>query len=189
MIISKQYDTLSSNFGLRRNRASIFPSRMHLVIEARESRIGKKPIQLPSDVTVTLTGNHVKVQGPKGERSLDVSPTLTVTAEGDIIKIARKNDERRTRQLHGLNRALLNNILIGVNQGFEKKLTLVGVGFRAKADSSSITLSVGFTHDVNIQLPAGISAAVSQKLTFPSQGSTSLMLVILQPSLGELDHQ
>merc|ERR1711879_172475 len=145
-------------------------NKMPSVTKARESRIGKKPIPLSSDVSVTLTGNHVIAKGPKGERSLDVSPTLSVTVEGEPIKVMRKNDERRTRQLHGLNRALLNNMLIGISQGFEKKLTLVGVGFRAKADSSSITLSVGFSHDVKIPLPVGISAAVTQNVNISISG-------------------
>jgi large subunit ribosomal protein L6 len=138
---------------------------------SRESRIGKKPIPLPSGVKLTLEGNNISAKGPKGESKLDLDQSMTVSLEDDKIKVTRKADGRRARQLHGLSRTLLNNMLIGISTGFEKKLTLVGVGFRAKISDRELILTVGFSHDVRITLPVGIDATVTQNVNITICGT------------------
>merc|ERR1719401_1777900 len=133
---------------------------LHCFLETKESRIGKKVIFVPDNVKINLEQNHLIAEGPKGKRSLNINPALSVLIEGNKIKVLRNDGERRTYEMHALNRTLLNNLIIGVSQGFEKKLTLVGVGFRAKIQNHCLTLSVGFSHDVTVQLPDSISVDV-----------------------------
>jgi len=107
-------------------------------LEAKESRIGKKKIFIPDNVKINLNQGHLVAEGPKGKRLLNINPALSILIEKNKIKVLRKDDERRTYEIHALNRTLLNNLIIGVSQGFEKKLTLVGVGFKAKVCFKSI---------------------------------------------------
>jgi large subunit ribosomal protein L6 len=125
---------------------------------------------LPSDVSVHIEGKNIRAKGPKGESSLEISPGLSISIEGNEIRLNKDSIDRRTHQLHGLNRTLLNNLLIGVDKGFEKKMTLVGVGFRAKITGQTLTLSVGYTHDVIVQLPKNINAAVNQNVNISIYG-------------------
>merc|ERR1719321_914259 len=135
-----------------------------------ESRNGKKPVSVPKGVTVTCNGNCITAKGPKGVSSMDVNPALTVIMEGEELKVLRNNEERRTYQLHGLNRTLLRNLLIGVTEGFEKKLTLVGVGYKARIELRKLTISAGFTHEVVVYLPDGIDVTVTQNVNISITG-------------------
>ena len=120
------------------------------------SRIGKLPIQVPAGVTVTIKDNVVKVKGPKGELSQDVNPDITVQFENGIIEVSRPSDERNHRALHGLYRSLINNMIIGVSEGYKKELELVGVGYRVSNAGQLLDLSLGYTHNIYLMLPPEI---------------------------------
>lgn len=124
------------------------------------SRIGKKPVTFPTTVKVTQDKNTLTVKGPKGELKLSVHPALTVNVVKDAITVARNNEERQTRALHGLARSLINNTVNGVINGYEKKLKIEGVGYQAKLDGDKLSVFVGFSHPVIHPAPAGIKVLV-----------------------------
>ena len=127
------------------------------------SRIGKAPITVPSGVEVQIQGRQVAVKGPKGELDIEVPGDITVRQDGDEILVERSDDERRNRALHGLTRSLVNNMVLGVSEGFSKELQIVGVGYRAAAKgSNALELQLGFSHPVNVEAPAGISFDVPE---------------------------
>ena len=121
------------------------------------SRIGKAPITVPSGVDVTISGRTVTVKGPKGSLSRDIPGEIVVRKEESTILVERPNDERINRSLHGLSRTLVNNMVIGVTDGFTKELEIVGVGYRAEAQGANLRLALGFSHPVVVPAPAGIS--------------------------------
>src|SRR5438093_2127756 len=136
------------------------------------SRIGRKPIPIPSGVDVTFSGTHVTVKGPKGTLQRDLVPDITVTQEGDELIVTRPSDERQHRALHGLTRSLVNNMVVGVSDGFVKELQIVGVGYRATAQGpSKIELALGFSHPVHVDAPAGITFEVPTPTTITVRGS------------------
>ena len=120
------------------------------------SRIGKLPIAIPAGVTVTQKDDVVTVKGPKGELSQYVNPLITVTVEGNEIVVSRNSDEKQERSLHGLYRALINNMVVGVSEGYKKELELVGVGYRVSNTGNVMELALGFTHPIFMVLPAEI---------------------------------
>ncbi len=124
------------------------------------SRIGKQPIAVPAGVTVALEGQTVSVKGPKGELSWTVSEEIAVTREGDTLSFAPRDDGARGRAMWGLSRTLVDNMVVGVTAGYEKTLELVGVGYRAAMKGQSLAMQLGFSHEVNIAAPAGITFAV-----------------------------
>ena len=125
------------------------------------SRIGKKPIPIPSGVQVAIDGAHVTVEGPKGSLGLDVVGDLTVARDGDDLVVTRADDQRRNRALHGLMRTLVSNMVVGVSEGFTKDLEIVGVGYRASAQSPErLELLLGFSHPVVVDAPEGIAFEV-----------------------------
>ncbi len=126
------------------------------------SRIGKQPVSIPAGVTITVDENSVTVKGPKGELSQSLMPGIIVKLEGDTLSVTRKDDEREHRSKHGLMRTLINNMVVGVTEGFEKKLEVTGVGFKVALVGNSIKLSLGFSHDIEYKLPDGIQAKVEQ---------------------------
>jgi len=121
------------------------------------SRIGKLPIQVPTGVTVAVADdNTVSVKGPKGSLSQKIHRDLTITREGDVITVTRPSDNKEHRSMHGLYRTLVNNMVVGVTQGFEKVLLLEGVGYRAQVEGKKLTLSIGFSHPVVFEAPPEI---------------------------------
>ena len=125
------------------------------------SRIGKAPITVPSGVDVAISGSHVTVKGPKGSLERTVPSNITVRQDGDTLVVERPNDERQNRALHGLVRSLVNNMVVGVTEGFRKELEIVGVGYRATAQGpGALTLALGFSHPVNVKAPEGITFEV-----------------------------
>lgn len=125
------------------------------------SRIGKRPITIPAKVEVTIDGQFVQVKGPKGDLSRTLPALVTLSQEGAEIKVVRENDSRKARERHGLCRTLVDNMILGVSQGFEKKLEIQGVGYRAMAQGSKLTLNVGYSKPVEMEMPQGISVAVN----------------------------
>jgi len=128
------------------------------------SRIGKLPIKIPQGVTITVDSSKVNVKGPKGELNLQLLDGITCVVEEDHLIVKRANDESLLKAQHGLTRALINNMVIGVNQGFSKQLQVNGVGFKVALQGNSLNLSLGFSHDINYQLPAGITASIDQNI-------------------------
>jgi large subunit ribosomal protein L6 len=126
------------------------------------SRIGNAPISLPSGVAVKVTGNNVEVKGAKGTLNQKVDPSISVSVDDGIVTVARDNDERSTKALHGLYRSLISNMVLGVSEGYMKELTAVGVGYRAALKGKNIELQVGFSHPVNIEAPDGITFEVPE---------------------------
>ncbi|MCF0175380.1 MAG: 50S ribosomal protein L6 [Bacteroidales bacterium] len=123
------------------------------------SRIGKLPVNLPAGVTVTVgSDNVVKVKGPLGELSQKVDSDITVTVEGTEVKLTRPTDLPRHRSLHGLYRALINNMVVGVSEGFTVKQELVGVGYRVEVKDQLLIFALGYSHDIHFMLPAEIKA-------------------------------
>ena len=120
------------------------------------SRIGKLPIAIPAGVTVTLKDNVVTVKGPKGELSQYVNPLITVTINPGEVIVSRSSDEKQERAFHGLYRALINNMVVGVSEGYKKELELVGVGFRVSNTGNVMELALGFTHPIFMVLPPEI---------------------------------
>jgi large subunit ribosomal protein L6 len=127
------------------------------------SRIGKKAIAIPSGVTVTLNGQSVTVKGPKGQLDWTVSDEIEVTQENGQLVVAPRNDSARARGLWGLSRTLLDNMVTGVTKGYEEVLELVGVGYRAALKGQALSMQLGFSHDVDIPPPAGITFAVPKQ--------------------------
>ena len=130
------------------------------------SRVGRKVITIPSGVELKQEGNKITVKGPKGQLEREFNPEITVKVDNGDINITRPNDLPNIRALHGTTRAVLNNMIVGVNQGFEKKLELVGVGYRVQAAGKGLTLSLGFSHPVEIEPVEGI--------TFKVEGNTKI---------------
>jgi large subunit ribosomal protein L6 len=120
------------------------------------SRIGKKPIAVPKNVTVTIEGNTVRVKGPKGELSRTLHSEMAVSMENNEIVVARPSEEPKHKALHGLSRTLVNNMVEGVTKGFQKQLDIVGVGYKAEARPYGLQLALGFSHPVQYKAPAGI---------------------------------
>jgi large subunit ribosomal protein L6 len=125
------------------------------------SRIGKAPITVPSGVDVTIAAGTVTVKGPKGTLSRDVPGAITVRREDTTVVVERPDDERENRSLHGLTRSLVNNMVVGVTDGFSKELEIIGVGYRAEAQGPDrLRLSLGFSHPVLVDAPAGVTFEV-----------------------------
>ncbi|MBI04114.1 MAG: 50S ribosomal protein L6 [Acidimicrobiaceae bacterium] len=126
------------------------------------SRIGKAPIPVPSGVEVSINGRQVAVKGPKGALDLEVPGEITVRQDGEEILVERPDDERQNRALHGLTRSLVNNMVVGVSEGFSKELQIVGVGYRAAPKGSDLELQLGFSHPVIVKAPDGIEFDVPE---------------------------
>lgn len=125
------------------------------------SRVGQQPIPVPAGVDVSIDGRHVVVKGPKGSLEHDVPEKITLAREGDELIVTRPDDERDSRSLHGLTRSLVNNMVVGVSEGFVRELEIVGVGYRAQAQGSNrLELQVGYSHPVHVDAPDGITFEV-----------------------------
>ena len=124
------------------------------------SRIGRKPVQIPAGVEVTVNGNTCVVKGPKGTLQQDFHENITVTVEENEVIVDRANDERESRAQHGLTRALIQNMVTGVSEGFTKSLELAGVGYRVQLKGTSLDFSLGYSHPVVVEAPEGITFEV-----------------------------
>jgi large subunit ribosomal protein L6 len=135
------------------------------------SRIGKKPITVPSGVDVTIDGQHVAVKGPRGSLQLDVAGAIAISREGDELVVSRPDDQRMNRALHGLTRTLIQNMVTGVSDGFVKELEIVGVGYRAAASAPTrLELQLGFSHPVVVEAPEGITFEVPTPIRISVRG-------------------
>ena len=122
------------------------------------SRVAKNPIPLPKGVETTIAGSAITVKGSKGSMNLDLHTSVQVEKDGEVLRISPKNNSRQADAMAGTFRALINNMVTGVSTGFQRKLQLQGVGYRAKAQGNVINIAVGYSHPIDYQLPAGVSA-------------------------------
>ncbi|RFU61411.1 50S ribosomal protein L6 [Peribacillus glennii] len=124
------------------------------------SRVGKKPIEIPAGVTVTVDQHNVSVKGPKGELTRSFNPDITISVEENVLTVARPSDAKEHRALHGTTRAVISNMVEGVSKGFEKSLELIGVGYRAQKQGTKLVLNVGYSHPVEIEPEKGLEIEV-----------------------------
>ena len=135
------------------------------------SRIGKQPIPVPGGVDITIDGQHLSVKGPKGSLELAVAEPITVSRSDDgTILVARPDDERRSRSLHGLSRTLVANLITGVTEGYTTKMEIFGVGYRVQQKGSNLEFALGYSHPVLIEAPEGITFAVESPTKFSVSG-------------------
>ncbi len=136
------------------------------------SRIGKLPITVPAGVTVTVDENNlVTVKGPKGTLSQQVNPAITLKQDGNILTLERPSDSKPHRAMHGLYRALVHNMVVGVTDGFTKTLEMVGTGYRASVEGKTLTINIGFSHPVVLEAPEGITYETPNQTTIVVKGS------------------
>ncbi len=124
------------------------------------SRVGKLPITIPSGVDIDVAGSHIKVKGPKGTLERELTPVLSVVTQDDQLRVVRPNEEKRSRELHGLTRTLISNMVVGVTEGYTRKLEIVGVGYRAQLVGKKLQLNLGYSHPIEIDPPEGIAFEV-----------------------------
>lgn len=136
------------------------------------SRIGKLPIQIPNGVSITIKEDLVTVKGPKGELSQKVDPDIKLSLEDGTLKVERPSDDKEHRALHGLYRALIHNMVVGVSEGYKKQLVLVGVGYRVTNNGQILDLSLGYTHNIYLQLPQEV------KVETKSERNQSPMIIL-----------
>ncbi len=134
------------------------------------SRIGRLPVTVPSGVTVTIEGQNVTVKGPRGQLSHVVAEPIRIEQGEAGLEVKRPDDGRTSRSLHGLTRTLVNNMVLGVTEGYEKKLEIHGTGYRVMARGSDLEFALGYSHSIMVQPPAGITFAVESQTRFSVQG-------------------
>jgi large subunit ribosomal protein L6 len=134
------------------------------------SLIGQTPITIPASVTVTINGQTVTVKGPKGELSMTAPVTATITQADNVIKVTRVDDSLQAKANHGLVRSLVNNMVIGVTDGYTKKLEMIGTGYRAKKQGTGLSVSAGYSHPIEVPAPAGISFDVENETIISVSG-------------------
>ncbi|MCZ0718069.1 50S ribosomal protein L6 [Aerococcus kribbianus] len=134
------------------------------------SRIGNRPVELPSNVTLDIDGNTVTVKGPKGELTQTFSPVIEMKVDDNIVTFERPNDNKAVRSIHGTTRALFNNMVVGVSEGFTKELEMVGVGYRAQMSGDKLVVNVGLSHPVEFEVPEGIEIEVPSNTQIKVKG-------------------
>ena len=136
------------------------------------SRIGNKVIQVPADVTVTVSPeNYIVVKGPKGQLEFQFNQLLSIVQEGNLLTVSRPNDEIFSRKIHGTTRALLANMVTGVSTGFKKQLEIRGVGYRATLQGNIVNLSLGYSHPINLEVPAGVTVSIPKNTDIIIEGA------------------
>lgn len=140
------------------------------------SRIGKLPVHIPDGVEVKVENNLVSAKGPMGSESVQIREEIEVKIDGKEIVLTRKNDDRKSRSLHGLSRTLVQNVVAGVKEGFTKKLEIQGVGYRAQMQGTAINLQLGYSHPIVIEPPQGIKIAVEANTKITVTGSNKQMV-------------
>lgn len=134
------------------------------------SRIGKAPIAIPAGVEVTINGSHVTVKGPKGTLEHTIVKPITAVIEDGEVRVSRPDDDRESRARHGLTRSLINNMVVGVTEGYRKALEIVGTGYRVTAKGKNLEFALGFSHPVFVEAPEGITFNVESQTKFAVEG-------------------
>ena len=134
------------------------------------SRVGSKTIEVPDKVKVAIADNHVAVEGPKGKLEMDMPSRTSVSQEENTLSVARDGDDREARAMHGLGRSLLNNMVVGVSEGFVKKLEINGVGFKALVSGNTVTMNLGYSHPIKYDLPDQVTVSVDKDTSVTIEG-------------------
>ena len=134
------------------------------------SRIGKKPVELPSGVTATVSGQTIEVKGPKGARSFSATDDVTITVEENAVKVTPRGTSKRARQQWGMSRSMVENLIVGVTEGFKKELEITGVGYRANIQGNTLKLALGYSHDVDFDIPAGVTVTAPKQTEIVVEG-------------------
>ncbi|MCL7464589.1 50S ribosomal protein L6 [Phaeovulum sp. NW3] len=134
------------------------------------SRIGKKPVELPNGVTATVSGQTVEVKGPKGTRSFTATDDVTIALDGNVVTVTPRGTSKRARQQWGMARSMVENLATGVSQGFKKELEIQGVGYRAAMQGNVLKLSLGYSHEVNFEVPAGVTVTAPKQTEIVVEG-------------------
>jgi large subunit ribosomal protein L6 len=140
------------------------------------SRIGKLPLVLPQGVTLRVADGQVRVEGPKGKLARRLEPEVAVEVEGSTVRVRRRDDSRRAKGVHGLMRKLIGNMVLGTTKGFTRVLEINGVGYRAEARGGVLFLTLGYSHPIAFQLPAGVTARVDRQVVVTLEGSDRELL-------------
>jgi len=134
------------------------------------SRVGSKTIEVPDKVKVAIADNHVAVEGPKGKLEMDMPSRTSVSQEENILSVARDGDDREAKAMHGLGRSLLNNMVVGVSEGFVKKLEINGVGFKALVSGNTVTMNLGYSHPIKYDIPDQVTVSVDKDTRVTIEG-------------------
>ncbi len=134
------------------------------------SRIGKKPVELPSGVSASVSGQTIEVKGPKGARSFTATDDVTITVDGNVVSVTPRGMSKRARQQWGMSRTMVANLVTGVTTGFKKELEITGVGYRANAQGNVLKLNLGYSHDVDFAVPAGITVSTPKQTEITVEG-------------------
>jgi large subunit ribosomal protein L6 len=134
------------------------------------SRIGKKPVELPSGVTASVSGQTVEVKGPKGIRTFKATDDVTITVDGNVVTVKPRGTSKRARQQWGMSRSQVENLVTGVTSGFKKELEITGVGYRATMQGDVLKLALGYSHDVNFEVPAGVTVTAPKQTEIIVEG-------------------
>ncbi|WP_019953323.1 50S ribosomal protein L6 [Yoonia vestfoldensis] len=134
------------------------------------SRIGKKPVELPSGVTASVSGQTVEVKGPKGTRSFKATDDVTITVDGNVVSVKPRGTSKRARQQWGMSRSQVENLVTGVTTGFKKELEISGVGYRATMQGNTLKLALGYSHDVNFEVPEGVTVTAPKQTEIIVEG-------------------
>ena len=140
------------------------------------SRIGKKPVELPSGVTATVSGQTVEVKGPKGSHSFTATDDVTIAVEDNVVKITPRGTSKRARQQWGMSRTMVANMVAGVTDGFKKELEINGVGYRAQMQGNVLKLNLGYSHEVNFEVPAGVTVTAPKQTEIVVEGSDAQLV-------------
>ena len=135
------------------------------------SRIGKRPVELPSGVSASVSGQTVEIKGPKGARSFTATDDVTVTVEDNAVSVTPRGKSKRARQQWGMSRTMVQNLVTGVTDGFKKELEIQGVGYRANAQGNVLKLSLGYSHDVDFAIPAGVTVTTPKNTEVVIEGT------------------
>ncbi|MCE8535568.1 50S ribosomal protein L6 [Ruegeria pomeroyi] len=134
------------------------------------SRIGKKPVELPSGVSASVSGQTIEVKGPKGARSFTATDDVTITVDGNVVSVTPRGMSKRARQQWGMSRTMVANLVAGVTEGFKKELEVTGVGYRANAQGNTLKLNLGYSHDVDFAVPAGVTVSTPKQTEIVVEG-------------------
>jgi large subunit ribosomal protein L6 len=135
------------------------------------SRIGKKPVTMPAGVSATVSGQTIEVKGPKGTRSFKATDDVTITVDGQSVKVDPRGKSKRARQQWGMSRSMVQNLVTGVTTGFKKELEINGVGYRAQMQGNTLKLALGYSHDVNFEVPAGVTVTAPKQTEIIVEGA------------------
>jgi large subunit ribosomal protein L6 len=140
------------------------------------SRIGKKPVELPAGVSASVSGQTVEVKGPKGTKHFNATDDVTIAVDGNLVKITPRGTSKRARQQWGMSRSMVANLVTGVSSGFKRELEITGVGYRAAIQGNTLKLSLGYSHEVNFEVPAGVTVTCPKQTEIVVEGDDAQLV-------------